>query len=77
MSVPIFVLSKISELREEFFKMATKRLIDEAKQTIKIEFSDGQTFGPIKLDEITDVLTRMIGALDGRIARLEAQVRNG
>jgi hypothetical protein len=52
--------------------MAIKRYIDEAKQTIKIEFNNGQTFGPIKLDEITDALTRMIGDLDSRVARLEA-----
>jgi hypothetical protein len=52
--------------------MATKRHIDEAKQTITIELSDGQMFGPFKFDPTTDVLTRMIGDLDARVARLES-----
>lgn len=52
--------------------MAIKRHIDEVKQTITIEFTNGQMFGPIRYDEITDALTRMIGDLDARVARLEA-----
>jgi hypothetical protein len=52
--------------------MAIKRHIDEAKQTITIELSDGQMFGPFKFDPTTDVLTRMIGDLDARVARLES-----
>jgi hypothetical protein len=52
--------------------MTIKRTINQEKQTIAIEFTNGQKFGPIKLDEITDALTQMIGDLDSRVARLEA-----
>jgi hypothetical protein len=53
--------------------MASKRYIDEAKQTITIEFANGHRFGPIMRTEVTDALTRMIGDLDARLARLEAR----
>ncbi len=52
--------------------MAIKRHIDKDKETITIEFTNGQMFGPIKHDETTDALTRMIGDLDARVARMEA-----
>ena len=51
--------------------MTAKRHIDEEKQTVTIEFTNGKMFGPFKYDATTDVLTRMIGELDARVARLE------
>lgn len=51
--------------------MVVKRHIDPEKQTITIEFTNGQMFGPIKYDPITDALTRMIADLEGRLAKLE------
>jgi hypothetical protein len=64
-------------VREEFFTMAIKRTISEDKNTVTIEFTSGQTFGPFRFDGTTDMLTRMIGDLDARVARLEAQARSG
>jgi hypothetical protein len=54
---------------------SAKRHIDEEKKTVTIEFANGQTFGPIPLNETTDALTKMIGWLDGRVAALEGKVR--
>jgi hypothetical protein len=55
--------------------MPAKRHIDAAKKTITIEFTSGQMFGPIELNPTTDVLTKMIGALDGRLFTMEANAR--
>jgi hypothetical protein len=55
--------------------MAIKRHIDKETQTITIEFNSGLMYGPFKYDETTDALTRMIGDLDARVARLEAGKR--
>jgi len=52
---------------------ATQRYIDQDKRTITMEFSNGQTFGPIELTPATDLLTKMIGALEGRLSSLEAK----
>jgi hypothetical protein len=59
----------------ESFQMSIKRTIDEQKQTITLEFTDGQMFGPFKFDPTSDALTRMIGDLDARVAQLEAHVK--
>jgi hypothetical protein len=53
--------------------MATKRHIDERAKTITIEFQNGNMFGPFELNPTTDILTKMIGELDIRVARLESQ----
>lgn len=50
---------------------SAKRHINPEKKVITIEFANGETFGPIELNLITDALTKMIGALDGRVASLE------
>jgi hypothetical protein len=50
------------------------RTIDPDKKTITLEFTNGQTFGPIGLTPTTDLLTKMIGALEGRLSTLEAKV---
>jgi hypothetical protein len=55
--------------------MQSKRKTDDGMKTITIEFTNGQMFGPIKKDEITDALSRMIMDLDARIALLEASAR--
>jgi len=52
---------------------SAKRHIDQEKKSITLEFTNGQTFGPIELNPVTDALTKMIGALEGRIAGLEAK----
>jgi hypothetical protein len=57
--------------------MAIKRTISEDRTTVSIEFTSGQTFGPFRFDATTDALTRMIGDLDGRVARLESQAKSG
>lgn len=51
------------------------RTIDKEKKTIVLEFTGGATYGPIELNETTDVLTKMIGALEGRISTLEGKTR--
>jgi hypothetical protein len=56
----------------EVIKMAVKRHIDQDKKTVTIEFSNGQMFGPIEFTPMTDALTRMIGDMENRIAKLEA-----
>jgi hypothetical protein len=50
-----------------------KRYIDEQAKTVKLEFSNGTTFGPIELNPVTDALTKMIGDLEGRLASLESR----
>jgi hypothetical protein len=55
--------------------MAVKRHIDQEKKEITIEFTSGGMFGPIELTPTTDILTKMIGALEGRLAALESKVR--
>lgn len=55
--------------------MAIKRTIDEQKQTVTVEFTDGRMFGPFKFDPTSDVLTRMIGDLDARVSRLEFELK--
>jgi len=57
----------------EVMDMAAKRHIDQDKKTVTIEFSNGQMFGPLEFTPITDALTRMIGEMEGRIAKLEAE----
>lgn len=47
------------------------RHVDEIKKQIKLEFTDGSTFGPIELTPTTNVLTKMIGTLEGRLASVE------
>jgi hypothetical protein len=54
--------------------MAAKRHIDEQARTVTIEFSNGQMFGPIEWNPTIDVLTSMIGSLDGRLNSLEAKI---
>jgi hypothetical protein len=49
------------------------RTIDPDKKTITMEFTNGQMFGPIELTPTTDLLTKMIGALEGRLSTLEAK----
>ena len=44
-------------------------------KTIRIELSDGTTYGPIEKNKTTEVLTKMIAVLDGRLAKLEANAR--
>jgi hypothetical protein len=51
------------------------RHIDTEKKTITLEFTNGQTFGPIEQNPVTDALTKMIGELEGRIAALERKVK--
>jgi hypothetical protein len=53
---------------------AAQRHINQDKKTITMEFSNGQMFGPIELTPTTDLLTKMIGALEGRLSTLEAKV---
>jgi hypothetical protein len=53
--------------------MATKRHIDGDKKIVTIEFSNGSTFGPIDFNPTTDLLTKMISILDGRLSTLEAK----
>jgi hypothetical protein len=53
--------------------MATKRIISADKTTVQLEFTNGEIFDPIELNRTTDELTRMIGVLEGRLARLEAK----
>lgn len=54
---------------------STKRHIDQEKKEITIEFSNGSMFGPFELNPTTDILTKMIGALEGRVASLELKVK--
>ena len=49
------------------------RHIDKEKKTITIEFTNVQTYVPLELNDTTDYLTKMIGALEGRVASLEAK----
>lgn len=48
-----------------------RRHIDQENKQVKLEFTNGETFGPIELTPTTDVLTKMIGALEGRLASVE------
>jgi hypothetical protein len=50
-----------------------KREIDAKNKTITLEFSNGATYGPIELNETTDVLTKMIGILMEKVLALEAK----
>ena len=50
-----------------------KRHIDQTQKTITMEFSNGNTFPPIEMNAVTDALTKMIGQLEGRVAKLELE----
>jgi hypothetical protein len=52
----------------------SSRHIDEIAKTVTIEFSNGQTFGPLEWNPMIDALTKMIGQLEGRIASLELKL---
>jgi hypothetical protein len=47
------------------------RTFDKEQRTMKLEFVNGQEFGPIENNPVTDVLTKMILELEGRVAALE------
>lgn len=49
---------------------ATVRVNDKDK-AITIEFSGGNTYGPIEHNATTEILCRMIANLDGRLHKLE------
>jgi hypothetical protein len=51
--------------------MAGTREFSKDGKTIKLGFVNGQTFGPIEHNAETDVLTKMILELEGRVAALE------
>jgi hypothetical protein len=53
-----------------------KRVIDAVNRTITLEFSNGATYGPIELNDTTDVLTKMIGLMMEKILTLEAKTAN-
>jgi len=55
--------------------MAFKRVIDDKEKTMTIELNSGIMLGPIRYDELTDTLTRILGDLDNRVSRLEARAK--
>jgi hypothetical protein len=48
-----------------------KRHIDQIGTTIQIKFTNGEVFGPVEFNPTTDMLTRMVAAMEGRLAKLE------
>jgi hypothetical protein len=53
--------------------MAAIRHISSDKKTVTIEFTNGQMFGPIELNDVTDALTKMIVLLEQRVFTLESR----
>jgi hypothetical protein len=54
--------------------MPGTREFDNQEKTMKLKFVNGQEFGPIENNPITDVLTKMILELEGRVAALERKI---
>ncbi len=61
-----------SKRREKI--MPAVREISADKKTIKIQFADGATFGPIENTPTNEVLTKMIALLDSRLANLNERL---